>query len=975
MTPFLRQVAHVYLREQRDMLGDCCFVFPNKRMGVFFRRYMRLESGGERMVMPETTTLAELCQEFSGLVEAPRLDRLFTLYNEYRQLGSEVPEFDRFMFWGDVLLADFDDVDRFLVDPDLLFVNLKRYREISANYLTPEQMEILSRYWGEHFAPVSPDEFWNHVHDEETPLEGKFLRLWEVLGPLYARFTERLLDQGLGTAGMMIRRAASLLNDADWAPDNTTKRYVFVGFNVLSLAEIKIFERLRKRGMADFYWDVASPAMADADNRAFRFMRQNARMFPSRYALDDYFDEPAEFPEIHVTGVPSAVGQAKMAGRQLIDWAGTGAVGDVADAIDTAVILPDENLFIPMVHSVPDIYCNVNITMGFPLRLTPLSALMETLVAMHSRASLSRGEWAYFHEDVRAVVSHPLLQGIDAGVCNAILARMSERRLYMVPVGVLMELAGGLAFMFRPVADTNSVEECHQRFYEIASGLRSLLAPLEGKELEVYFLDAYMLSLEELRAAVERHGITMGETSFLRLLHDAVRSFKVNFAGEPLKGLQVMGVLETRGLDFDNLMLLSMNERVFPRRQYARSFIPDALRHSYGLMTLDFQECVFAYHFYRLISRAKRVRIFYDARTVSGSNSEMSRYISQLLYLFPSCRVTHDLVAMDALPRTPEAIVVRKTPEIMAKLAEFTRPGGKKLSASSINKYINCPLAFYLSAVCDLNLDEEATDYMDSATYGSIMHSVAERLYLELKGDAASVIITPEILDMLINSDVKLDRLITETINEFYNRLPRGSATPLEGESLILGNVMKHFVKLLLRKEKEFAPFEFIAAEYRIESRMEISPGVEVNIKQFIDRVDRVFTREGVGRLRLVDYKTGNDEISFSSVSDLFDPENASRRKAILQLMFYCNAYAASTGCDEPIQPIIYKMGKLATEGLRPLSYNKKPFEDYREINEEFLREFRRVVSEILDPDVPFTQALVNDHCQFCSFRPICRRQ
>ncbi|MCM1077279.1 MAG: PD-(D/E)XK nuclease family protein [Bacteroides sp.] len=978
MTPFLQQVASAYVRNELFKLADYCFVFPNKRSGVFFRHYLAAEAGDQPFIMPEIGTIAEVTGRFSALTEAPRLDQLFILYNEYRNLSEDVVDFDQFIFWGEMLLNDFNDVNLYLVDPHKLFVNLKRFREISSNYLTDEQIEIINRYWGERFVHTSPDEFWNHLHsDGPTSLEDKFLKLWEVLDVLFERFNKRLLDNGMATRGMFARNAVNYLSRGEDVR-LPYRRYIFVGFNVLTFAEIKIFSNLLARGVADFYWDMASPTFKDDDNRASFFMRRNVECFPSRYDLKAMFPEEKSFPDIHITGVPTAFGQTKAAGKQLEDWIADGTIARPDNAIDTAVVLPDESLFIPMIHAVPTEITALNVTMGFPLKSTSISSLMSAIVAMHLRSSRSHDEWSFFYEDIRAVVTHPLLQAMDPEGCDKLLRLMLERRLYMVPVSKITGTAPAFTSIFTPVRDTNGVEEVHRYFLNMIEWLHAYTSTRSDLRIENYFLDTYLVELENLRAACQRWKITMRDRTFIELLQRTISSVSVRFTGEPLAGLQVMGVLETRALDFDNLIMLSMNEHVFPHKQYTRSFIPDTLRRSYGMATTELQESIFAYSFYRLISRASKVRLFYDARTLSGKNSEISRYIAQLLYLFPECHITHDLASFTTRPIDEETISIEKTPEIMEKMREFTPPGRRTLSATAINDYINCPLSFYLKRICRLDLDEDVMDYMDSGTYGNILHEVAEKLYKELRGDRHEVKITGEILDMFIKDEVRIDTLITELINEKYNRLPPGDHTPLVGESLVLGKVMKHFLTLMFRKEKEIAPFDFIDGEHKVQGTMKISDDLTINILQYIDRIDRVYPGgrygEGLGVLRIVDYKTGSDKTDFSDIDELFNPAIDHRRKAILQLMFYCNAYAGKIHHSGAIMPQIYSFRTMSTNGLKPLRYKKEDFIDYRAINEPFLERFRQTVSNMFDPSIPFTQAVDDSACKFCGFKPICRK-
>lgn len=984
MIPFLKQVAQAYFENERDEMIDYCFVFPNKRSGVFFHHFLTEAADGERFIFPEIVTIGEMTAGFSSLVEAPRLDQLFILYNEYRKLSSDISDFDQFLFWGDMLLSDFNDVDRYLVDPHLLFVNLKRFREVSANYLTDEQMEIINRYWGEQYTHQSPDKFWNHLHHEQsTELEGKFLKLWEVLDPLFENFKKKLLDTSMATAGMLTRNAVDYLRHAstDTLP---YRRYIFVGFNVLTLSEIKIFERLQARGCADFYWDMAAPTFKAEGNRASLFMKRNVECFPSRYDIASIHPIPDnQFPHIHITGVPSAVGQAKAAGKQLEEWVNDGVIDSPDNAINTAVVLPDEALFIPMIHAVPPELTALNVTMGYPMKNTSFASYISALVSMQLRSRLSKDTWHFFHDNVKTVVTHPFTQSLNRDECNTILHTITDKRLYMVPSHLFNELAPSLAFMFAPITDANGIEEVYSYFTTLIDRLIEMSSEREGMRVEGFFLHAYRNALEELKDACDRWGIVMRDSTFIELLQRTIASVSINFTGEPLKGLQVMGVLETRVLDFDNLIMLSMNERIFPRKHYTRSFIPDSLRRSYGMATTDFQESIYAYYFYRLISRANNVRLYYDARTVGSKNSEMSRYISQLLYLFPECKITHDIATFPMPSFEDECIEIRKTPEIMEKLKEFTRENGRTLSASSIKEYIKCPLSFYLNKICNLQQEDEMTEYMDSGTYGTILHAVAEEIYMELRGSHDEVKITSEILDSIISNPVKIDRLITKHINKEYNKLPEGDLTPLVGESKVLGQVMRHFMLVMFREEKKIAPFDFIDGEQKLVGRLRISDDISINFQQYIDRIDRVYPdgkygSPGSGLLRIVDYKTGSDKDNFTSFDQLFDHETSDHRSAIFQLMFYCNAYSQHKSFEGPIQPILYLFKTMATQGIKPITFGsrsgKTEITDYRSINDEFMENFRNLMTELFDPEIPFRQSPDEDACKYCNFKMICRR-
>ena len=388
MEAFLDLVADAYLTAERDRLSEYCFVFPNKRSGAFFARALmknhaeqQRDSQGDRggmFIMPDIKTVSEFVTGFSSLVEATRYEQLFVLYNEYKKLSAEIADFDKFLFWGEMLISDFNDVDRYLVDPRSLFTNVRDLKEINSTYLTEEQLAIVRRFWGDDQPHKFVEEFWTHVsHGEEGKdhrSQQKFLKLWEILYPLFTGFKAELRKRGLSTSGMYYRHAVDYLTTVSEA-ELPYRRYIFVGFNVLSTSELKIFRTLQRMEVADFYWDYNSPAFALPHNRATRFISANVKEFPSRYNIGE--QEQRGFPEIDIIGVPSESGQAKMAGTVISRWVNDGIITDPSNAIDTAVVLPDEGMFIPVMHSVPTSISKLNITMGLPLRSTPLASVLR----------------------------------------------------------------------------------------------------------------------------------------------------------------------------------------------------------------------------------------------------------------------------------------------------------------------------------------------------------------------------------------------------------------------------------------------------------------------------------------------------------------------------------------------------------------------------------------------------------------------
>ncbi|MDE6488169.1 MAG: PD-(D/E)XK nuclease family protein, partial [Paramuribaculum sp.] len=884
MKPFLQQVAEIYAANESDNLVDYCFVFPNKRSSTFFTSFIA-SATGHNIIAPATMTISDLATALSPQIEANRYEQLFTLFNSYTsQPGVEI-DFDRFLFWGEMLLNDFNDVDRYLVDPKALFVNVKRLREISSTYLTPEQSEIIERFWGEQSPHEHIEHFWKHLdYGDNTGSKARFMKLWEVLLPLYNDFHERLSQRGLTSPGMLYRNAACVLRD-DNRHTLPYRRYIFVGFNVLSTSEIEIFSQLKKQGMADFYWDFNSPALRLTDNRARRFISRNIKEFPSLYPLQE--EEITQMPEISVVGVPSAVGQVKAAAGQISKWIDESEIKNPQNAIDTAVVLPDESLFIPLIHSIPQEITTLNVTMGFPIKLTPIASLIGSVTRLHLRSRRLHGKTSFFHEDVCPLLASPLLIAADREGCERINAEIHKRRLFQISAEEIAFLTPSLAPVFQPIGNSSDIRYVKNYL----NGLCDFLVDNNDSSDRIgrHFIEAYRTAVDDLCMAAEEFGITMSGSSFFHLIERTVNSGSISFSGEPLAGLQIMGVLETRAIDFDNIIMLSMNERIFPRKHYTRSFIPDALRRGYGMATIDFQESIFSYYFYRLISRARNVTLLYDARRVGGAKSnEMSRYLSQLLYIFGGNRIRHSLGIYQSVAFEASKVEVRKNPRVMKRLMEFTPDGGSRnLSASAINTYINCPLEFYLRYVERFDSDDELTDYVDFSTFGTILHEVMERFYGDIQnrdgdGQPIPVTITEKMLDEIIDHDGshRLDRLITATINRCFNRLPKeAELTPLTGETLVLSHVFKEAIVEMLRIDRANTPFIFIGAEFEIKGSLQISDSLAINVKQIIDRIDCVGDT-----MRFVDYKTGDDEIDTPSVEALFNGNSDKRAKALMQL-------------------------------------------------------------------------------------------
>ncbi len=985
---FLRQVAAYYFRQSGGDPAGLTFVTPNRRSALFLKRYFQELVSADAAFMPRFVALPAWVARQAPRTVPDRWEALFLLYGAYRRVlarhGQEdrATDFDRFIFWGDIIISDFDDIDRSLCDASAIYTNLRRLRSIRADYLTDEQKEIIRLLWGDTPMTGDIDRFWFHTSpgDEGDGMAARFVSLWQILGDLYAEYRSTLDAAGYATAGMQSRLAAEAVAARQLDEIAAGPRYVFVGLSEIYPAEKKILDRYALAGAADFVWDTEACEIY-AGESAPRGVGTVARL-ARHYPAPDGFVQPAPPAErmIDIVGVPSSIAQAKQAADTIAGLAAQGSL-DPDNAINTAVVLPDPAMLTPLMLALPERLRSLNITMAVPYSQTTFATLLRAVVSMQSRLRRRRGEWTFFYADVLDILAHPHIRLIAPDEAERLRTRIRRDSLYNIASAEIAAVAPSLSFIFEPAADPDSTEAVYGYLRGLLRGLDAALRARVSQQAaatspELMTLESLTRRLESMREMMHRYDIEPGQTTIFSIFERLLASDVLTLTGTPLMGLQIMGTLETRALDFDNIIFLSLNERVFPRRDTVKTMIPNALRVGYGLPPIDREEAAMNYYFYRAISRATYTQLLYDSRPAARGGGEISRYISQIMYgplsHTPGVKVSHRTVDMSGVRPGRRVVSVAKSGRVISELDRYRlADGGRNISASALKEYMRCPLGFYLKYVKGYRAEDELTDYLGAADMGNIFHKTMELLY----GPYAGRTVTAADISAMLSGDV----IRSQMLQAYYDARPGRRGTPyekLDAEAMLVLSQIEVQIRMMLEAERElYPPFVFVAAEKgeaETVAQWQVTPGLKVNFRMNIDRIDR--SPDG-SRLRFVDYKTGSDSLSAGDRMDnLFDGDH--RRQAIFQLMLYREAYRDIHGFDGDIELRLHVMKDIVKQGkIADLTYCRKPLCSQPEAAEDFRARLNVMLTEIFDDTTPFVQAEDIEACKYCQFRGLCNRQ
>lgn len=962
MKTFLQLVAQDLHSKIGNDLSRVAIVFPNKRASLFFNEHLASQSD-HPIWSPAYVSISELFQQLSDQKLGDPIRLVCELYKIFREETKSKESLDDFYFWGELLISDFDDVDKNLVDADKLFTNLQDLKNImdDFDFLDKEQEDAIRQF------------FQNFSIEKHTKLKEKFISLWDKLGDIYRNYRSQLASLGIAYEGMLYRNVIEALDTNALRYD----KYVFVGFNVLNKVETRFFSLLQEAGKALFYWDydLFYTRLPQQRHEAGEFILRNLEKFPNELP-ETVFDCLRHPKKVRFISSPTENAQA----RYLPEWVRDTLLNKdlqekPCEEKENAVVLCNESLLLPVLHSIPSEVKNVNITMGFPLAQTPVYSFINAVVELQTTGYHSEtGRYSY--DTVQAVLKHPYTRQISLKAEPLERELTKTNRFYPLPTELKQD--DFLSLLFTPRSGIRAI--CLY-IIELLKEVSTLYR--QESEQDDIFNQLYRESLFKSYTMVNRllNLIENGELqiridTLKRLLSRILNAANIPFHGEPAIGMQVMGVLETRNLDFRNLIMLSLNEGQLPKSSGESSFIPYNLRKAFGMTTIEHKNAVYAYYFYRLIQRAENVTLIYNTSSDGLNRGEWSRFMLQFLVEWPH-DISREFLEAGQSPQSSRDICIEKTPEILNRLRNtYNFESNSKafaLSPSALNAYLDCRLRFYYRYVAGLKTPDEVSAEIDSALFGTIFHRSAELAYGDLSANGKEI--RKEDLERLLRDDVRLQGYVDRAFKEEFFHVDLNERPEYNGVQLINSKVIGSYLRQLLRNDLQYAPFSMVGMEKKVQEEVTVntpeSP-IKIRIGGTIDRMDC----KG-DTLRIVDYKTGGSPKTPTNIEQLFTPAEG-RPNYIFQTFLY--AAIMSRQQSLKVAPALLYIHRAANENYSPViemgepRKPKIPVNNFAFFEDEFRERLQTLLEEIFGNETPFTQTENTKVCEYCDFRALCKR-
>ena len=955
---FLERVAYKLREQHGGEMDRQRVVLPSRRAGLYLARYLSRLSDRPQW-SPQMMTVGELFQSFTDTRLADIEVQIFELYGVYtRSFGNEMT-FDDFWSWGELIINDFNDIDLYLADAGKLYTNISDLKEIDAKFggLTDEQTEIIRSFW-KSFDPGS----------SSSEARTKFYSVWQKLSPLYAEFRKVLKQKGLAGDGMLCRDVAEKAAAGTLElPAGVT--WHIVGLNALNNCEKSLFRYLRESGHAKYYWDDSHFFMDDPDHKASVFMRENRRAFGNELDGDDQGETSQPEGSWQIIDTPSDTAQARMVSQLLNDE----NISRSSDLTDTAVILADEKLLMPVLTSLPPSVEDVNVTMGHPFRYTSLYSFLKQLMALVRSARVADGTNTFRSDDVIALLRHQYFRLLAGDIFQKLIDEIIKGNMIRVDAGLLSQDLP-VKEIFAVPAEGSSVPAYMTRILALIEEATFVAADEKQTfSADREYIRMAMKSTVRLGNLIASYSLDLQVATCLRLIDRVLRKLIVPFSGEPLRGIQVMGVLETRALEFKNILFLSLNEGIFPGKSYENTYIPYSIRRAFGLPTVNEHGSIYAYYFFRLLRKPVRGWFMYNSTAQGLASGEMSRYLVRMSYS-PGFR-TEQLSVRISVGRS------RLMPERRRKndghnrvlLDLYGTKGGntKYLSPSAVNTWVNCRMRFYYRYVCNMPEEERLEKDIDQRRFGNILHETLHRLYEPLRDDrqAASVIKA-----MAADSSHVRDTIIAAATSEMRWSID----TLMSGKGVIIIDVLEKYVKDLLDYDAGSGELMLLNLEDDFHSVRSVQTGtageLQIRIGGRVDRVDITG-----GAVRIIDYKTGSPKKESVAPGDLFDEGKERRNDAFMQALLYCSMVREKHP-GRIVIPAIYWVQQLSSRDFSPyanmagLDGPSADHEAWESFMEEFSGNLNMTLNKIFSPGEDYVMTGFEHRCTFCPYRALCRR-
>ncbi|MEJ5994046.1 PD-(D/E)XK nuclease family protein [Pedobacter sp. Du54] len=953
MNPFLKEVAEDLIAKFGDNLQDCAIIFNNKRPAAYLQKHLA-DSYQKPFWSPSFFTVQEFFAEATHLKIADNYTQFFTLYDCYIEiLKSEgiikLPSIAKFHAIARIILGDFNQIDNDLVDANKLFTELEDIATINQqfDFLTPEQKEFLSQFWQ------------SYADGKYKKQQALFIKMWQRMPMLYHQFHQQLKENGFITMSRLYKTIADGRNDVDFTAKYAGRKLIFIGFNALSKAEAKAFVRWQEENKAIFYFDTDRYYLEDETQEAGLFLRRNLRMGLINQLSNQQSFISASKRNVNVYKVQGQTAQAKIINELLITE--KELILNDQPVESTAIILADESLLIPLMQTIPSTIANkkidVNISMGFGLSNSSLYGLVDLWLSIQLELSAKK---TIQHQTAEAFISHPLT-GISELMRPKIMDALIKEQLVEVPFERLIK-QGGVFVPFFTMVSSSAVAV--SSLIEVLQYI--LQRELASKKLKRFDADLFGKAIQELTRLqdtlqhhIEKYGKEIELGFVLSLIQKSLSSVAVPLAGDPLNGIQIMGLLESRNLNFDRIIVLGLNEGIVPQASTGTTFIPDSLRRAYGLPVLENQDAISAYMFYRLIQRANNIDFIYNSLTDESNSGEPSRFIKQLAYE-SGFNFSYKELQLPIKTEVKREEIIVKSEKVQAVMNKYLS-GKKYLSASALTTYISNPIDFFYKYIAGIEEPKEVEETVEAKTVGSILHYVMENFYEVLKNESPEIT-APRIRAHKTNipnlilygfADNLYGKNDDEPKNERLNNVKKlAKSITFNGMQKVVVEIINAYVDIILEQDIENTPFTIIGLEQKgnISFDFEVN-GVAQQVKLF-GIIDRVDLKNGV--YRIVDYKTGSDKLKYSCIEDCFDTNGCKINKALVQTLFYTHVYEQISK-NENVEPNLYIVKTMRKEGVNFTSKNGLLKDEFLVTEKQaFQNALREKLKELFDFNIPF---------------------